>query len=67
MTNQAEKNRAQVSFRLPMQLLKRLRQVTRGRRQWPPSGPSQTDLIARGIELALLELEEQRHEARRNR
>lgn len=46
----------QVSYRLPTHLVARLRHATRNRRSWPP-GPSQTDIVAQGIELMLRKLE----------
>ena len=46
-----------MSFRVKERLAERLRKATKPR-QWPPR-PSQTDIVTRGIELALRELEEE--------
>jgi Arc/MetJ-type ribon-helix-helix transcriptional regulator len=45
----------QVSFRLPQQLVERMRDIT-STNEWPPP-PSQTEIVARGIELVLRRLE----------
>ena len=45
----------QVSFRLPQQLVERMRDVSTSQ-AWPPP-PSQTEIVARGIELVLRRLE----------
>jgi hypothetical protein len=53
----AQLKTVQVSYRLPLQLVARLRQLARNRRRWPP-GPSQTDIVIHGIEMALRKLEQ---------
>jgi hypothetical protein len=52
----------QVSFRLPQQLVERMRDVSTTR-VWPPP-PSQTEIVARGIELVLRRLERRGSKAR---
>jgi hypothetical protein len=52
----------QVSFRLPRELVDRMREVTTAD-EWPPP-PSQTEIVARGIELVLQKLEGKRGRAR---
>jgi hypothetical protein len=51
-------DRIPVSFRLDRKLVKRMKDVC-GVRSWPPP-PSQTEIVARGIELVLAELESKR-------
>lgn len=46
---------AQVSFRLPEELVERMRVISNAS-VWPPP-PSQTDIVERGIELVLQKLE----------
>ena len=50
-----ERETVQVSFRLERGLVKRMRQVAKSG-QWPPP-PSQTEIVARGIEMVLRKLE----------
>jgi hypothetical protein len=50
-----ERETVQVSFRLERGLVKRMRQVAKSG-QWPPP-PSQTEIVARGIEMVLRRLE----------
>jgi len=46
-----------VSYRLDRRLVKRMKRATaRKRRRWPPP-PTQTDIVARGIEMVLKKLE----------
>jgi hypothetical protein len=45
----------QVSFRLERGLVRRMRQIAKSG-QWPPP-PSQTEIVTRGIEMVLRELE----------
>jgi hypothetical protein len=46
----------QVSFRLPKDLVERLRTTAAdNERHWPP-GPSQTEIVSRGIQQVLAEL-----------
>jgi hypothetical protein len=47
-----------VSFRLDRQLVKRLRRATQRNAQWPPR-PSQTAIVAQGIELMLAKMEKE--------
>ena len=47
----------QVSFRLPHELVERLREIT-AERAWPPP-PSQTEIVIRGVEHVLKTLERQ--------
>jgi hypothetical protein len=47
-----------VSFRLDRALVKRLREATRRHRQWPP-GPSQTQIVAYGIDMVLRKMEKE--------
>jgi hypothetical protein len=56
---QTQEKTIQVSFRLPRQLVERLRSATRNKRKWPPA-PSQTDIVAQGVELMLRELKKPR-------
>jgi hypothetical protein len=53
----------QVSFRLPRPLVQRLKSASSAR-SWPPP-PSQTEIVARGVELVLAKLEK-RAEAKRD-
>jgi len=53
MTVNQDDDRIPVSFRLSRELVERMRIVAAARR-WPPP-PSQTDIVNRGIELALAE------------
>lgn len=46
-----------VSFRLERALVKRLRRVAQ-RKGWPP-GPNQTEIVARGIEIVLDDMEKE--------
>jgi hypothetical protein len=60
----AQEKTVSVSYRLPMQLVVRLRQATRNsKRAWPPP-PSQTALVIEGIELMLRKLERGRARGR---
>jgi len=45
----------QVSFRLPKNLVERMRDIATAR-HWPPP-PSQTEIVSRGIEMVLQKLE----------
>lgn len=51
----------QVCFRLERQLVKRMREVAKSD-DWPPP-PSQTEIVSRGIELVLRNLEKRRARA----
>jgi hypothetical protein len=56
----AQEKTVSVSFRLPTQLVVRLRKATRNnQRVWPPP-PSQTALVIEGIETMLKRLEKKR-------
>jgi hypothetical protein len=55
----------QVSFRLPVQLVERMRDVST-RASWPPP-PSQTDLVIQGLRIVLDELERELERRKRNR
>lgn len=57
-----EQSTVQVSFRLERQLVERMREVT-STREWPPP-PSQTEIVARGIELVLAKLKGKRTRSR---
>jgi hypothetical protein len=57
-----ERETVQVSFRLERGLVKRMRQVAKSG-QWPPP-PSQTEIVARGIEMVLRRLENKRGKGR---
>jgi hypothetical protein len=53
-------NTVQVSYRLPLKLVARLRKISerlRKQETFPRQGPSQTDIVIHGIELALQKLE----------
>lgn len=49
----------QVSYRLPKPLVERMRRIVERLPAWPPP-PSQTEIVTRGVESVLLELERQR-------
>lgn len=51
MSNMQTSKTVQVSFRLPHELVERLREAS-AERAWPPP-PSQTDIVIRGIEHVL--------------
>jgi hypothetical protein len=48
----------QISFRIPTQLVERLRAITQTN-EWPPP-PTQTEIVTRGIEYVVTKLEQQR-------
>lgn len=59
MNMQAKENdTVQVSFRLPRQLVERMRDITSSG-VWPPP-PSQTEIVSRGIDLVVRKLEAKR-------
>lgn len=59
---QQEELTVQVSFRLPSDLVRRMRAISQTD-DWPPP-PTQTDMVQRGVEMVLRKLEKEKAKAK---